>query len=105
MGRGAGPHLAGARHDRSRRHCGNRRATPGQAGGIRWNRSGALAESAQDYINAANGFLAERFLFGTAYPLLPFKDGVEAMLRLGLKESVMDRVLYENAAELLGIGQ
>ena len=58
---------------------------------------------AQDYMNAANGFLAERFLFGTAYPLLPFRDGVEAMRRLGLKESVMDRVLYKNAAELLGI--
>jgi predicted TIM-barrel fold metal-dependent hydrolase len=59
---------------------------------------------AQDYINAANGFLSERFLFGTAYPLLPFKDGVDGMLRLGLKESVADRVMYKNAAELLGIG-
>ncbi len=58
---------------------------------------------AQDYINAANGFLAERFLFATAYPLLPFKDGIETFLRFPLKESVIDRVLYKNAAELLGI--
>jgi predicted TIM-barrel fold metal-dependent hydrolase len=60
---------------------------------------------AQDYINAANGFLSERFLFGTAYPLLPFKDGVDGMLRLGLKESVADRVMYKNAANLLGLGE
>lgn len=59
---------------------------------------------AQDYINAANGFLAERFLFGTAYPLLPFKDGIDTFLKFPLKESVIDRILYKNAAELLGLG-
>lgn len=58
---------------------------------------------ALDYINAANGFLADRFLFGTAYPLLSFKDAVDAFLRFPLKESVIDRVLYKNAAELLGL--
>lgn len=58
---------------------------------------------ALDYINAANGFLADRFLFGTAYPLLPFKDALDAFLRFPLKESVVDRVLYKNAAELLGL--
>jgi predicted TIM-barrel fold metal-dependent hydrolase len=58
---------------------------------------------AQDYINAANGFMAERFLFATAYPLLPFKDGLDAFLKFPLKESVIDRVLYRNAADLLGL--
>lgn len=58
---------------------------------------------AQDYVNAANGFLADRFLFGTAYPLLPLKDGIETFLKFPLKESVIDRILYKNAAELLGI--
>lgn len=58
---------------------------------------------ATDYVNAANGFLADRFLFGTAYPLLPFKDALDAFLRFPLKESVIDRVLYGNAAELLGL--
>ncbi|HYL88251.1 MAG TPA: amidohydrolase family protein [Burkholderiales bacterium] len=58
---------------------------------------------ALDYVNAANGFLADRFLFGTAYPLLPFKDAVDAFLRFPLKESVIDRVLYKNAADLLGL--
>ena len=58
---------------------------------------------ASDYINAANGFLADRFLFATAYPLVSFKDGLDAFLRFPLKESVVDRVLYRNAADLLGL--
>jgi uncharacterized protein len=56
-----------------------------------------------DYVNALNGFMAERFLFATAYPLLPFKDALEAFQRLGVRESVLDRVLYKNSAELLGL--
>ena len=58
---------------------------------------------ANDYVNAANGFMADRFLFGTAYPLLPFKDGIETFLKFPLKESVIDKLLYKNAAELLGL--
>lgn len=58
---------------------------------------------ALDYINAANGFMADRFLFATAYPLLPFKRALETFLRFPLKESVIDRILYRNAAELLGV--
>ena len=58
---------------------------------------------AQDYINAANGFMAERFLFATAYPLLPFRDGLDTFLKFPLKESVIDRLLYRNAADLLGL--
>ena len=58
---------------------------------------------ALDYINAANGFMADRFLFATAYPLLPFKRALEAFLQFPLKESVLDRILYRNAVELLGM--
>jgi uncharacterized protein len=59
---------------------------------------------AMDYINAANGFMAERFLFATAYPLVAFKDAIDAFLDFPLKESVLDRIFYKNASELLGIG-
>jgi predicted TIM-barrel fold metal-dependent hydrolase len=58
---------------------------------------------AMDYINAANGFMADRFLFATAYPLLPFRSALETFLRFPLKPSVIERVLFRNAAELLGI--
>ena len=30
-----------------------------------------------DYVMAANTFLSERFLFGTAYPFIGFREGVE----------------------------
>jgi len=58
---------------------------------------------AMDYINAANGFMAERFLFATAYPLVAFKDAIDAYLQFPLKESVLDRIFYKNAAALLGV--
>ena len=58
---------------------------------------------ASDYINAANGFMADRFLFGSAYPVLPVDQAVREFLKFPLKESVIDRVLYTNAARLLGV--
>lgn len=58
---------------------------------------------AQDYVSAVNGFLSERFLFGTAYPFVSLKSAVERFLRLGIKEDLLDQVLYANAARILGL--
>jgi uncharacterized protein len=58
---------------------------------------------AVDYINAANGFMADRFIFGSAYPVVPTGKAVEEFLKFPLKENVIDRVLYTNAARLLGL--
>jgi len=58
---------------------------------------------AMDYVNAANGFMAERFLFATAYPLMSFRDGIDNFLKFPLKEAAIDRIFYRNAAELLGL--
>lgn len=55
----------------------------------------------EDYIRAANTFLADRFIFGTAYPLTPVKEYTEWFLTLPLKPEVMEKVLYKNAARLL----
>ena len=57
----------------------------------------------QDYVDAANGFMADRFLFATAYPLLPFKDAIETLLSYSIRDSVIDRIFYRNAAQLLGL--
>jgi len=57
----------------------------------------------KDYVNAANGFMADRFLFATAYPLLPFHDAIDTLLGYSIRESVIDRIFYKNAAQLLGI--
>ena len=57
----------------------------------------------QDYISAANGFLSERFLFASAYPLMPLKQTIDTFLSFKLKPEVIDRLMYKNAADLLGI--
>ena len=56
-----------------------------------------------DYINALNGFMAHRFLYATAYPFLAVDTGLEAFLRLPIRDDIKERVLYRNAADLLGI--
>ncbi len=57
----------------------------------------------KEYVEAANGFLADRFLFASAYPVMPIRESIQKFLELGIRESAMDRVLYQNAAELLGL--
>ncbi|MBF9235505.1 amidohydrolase [Microvirga sp. BT350] len=56
-----------------------------------------------DYIAAANGFLQDRFLFGTAYPLCPLIEYTKWFRTLPLDADVMQKVLYTNAARLLKI--
>lgn len=58
---------------------------------------------AMDYINAANGFMADRIIFGSAYPLMPVGGAVQAFLNFPLKPEVIDRVMYANAVRVLGI--
>jgi uncharacterized protein len=56
------------------------------------------------WVEAANTALSDRFLFGSAYPssLAP-KGMVEAYSRLPYKDEVRHKVLYANAARLLGL--
>lgn len=58
----------------------------------------------QAYVEAANGFLGDQLLFGSSYPFRPIGQSIADALALGLRESVIDRVLYGNAARLLGLG-
>lgn len=57
----------------------------------------------QVYVDASNSFLSEQFLFGSSYPFRPIKQSIDDFLKLGFKESVLDKVLYSNAAKLFGI--
>ncbi len=56
-----------------------------------------------EYIRAANGFLADRFLYASSYPFTSAKDYLEWFLKLPLRPEVMDRLLYRNAATFLGL--
>ncbi|MEL7564559.1 MAG: amidohydrolase family protein [Dehalobacterium sp.] len=57
----------------------------------------------QDYVTAANYMLKDRFLFGTSYPFIPFKDGVSYFKSCGVKEELLPDLMYHNAAKLLGL--
>lgn len=58
----------------------------------------------QMYVEAANTYLQDRFLFGTAYPALPFKPTVDRFCALPLRDAVRSKLLHENARRLLGGG-
>lgn len=55
-----------------------------------------------DYLRAANSFLADRFIFATAYPLVPLKEYAEWFMKLPLKLENLRKCVYDNAAILLG---
>jgi len=63
----------------------------------------AYMPCARTYVDAANCYLADRTLFGTAYPTRPLDESVEDFLAMGWKASIVDKILYDNAARLLGL--
>jgi len=56
------------------------------------------------YVEAANTFLADRLLFGTAFPMRNMKIIVETHKTLPFRsEEVAEKYFYKNAARLLGL--
>lgn len=56
----------------------------------------------QDYVTAANNILKDQFVFGSCYPAGPgLKAAVENLQKVGIKDEVLPKFLYENAARLL----
>lgn len=58
---------------------------------------------ARSYVDAANCYLADRMLFGTAYPTRPLEEAVTDFLGMEWNPTVVDNILYGNAARLLGL--
>jgi predicted TIM-barrel fold metal-dependent hydrolase len=56
---------------------------------------------AAEFIKAANLYLADRLLFGTAYPSRPLVESVQAFNEWSFKPGVKEKVLGRNAATLL----
>jgi predicted TIM-barrel fold metal-dependent hydrolase len=54
-----------------------------------------------DYLKAANGFLAERFIYASSFPLCPAKGCMEWFNTLPLKPENKERILSCNALEFL----
>jgi predicted TIM-barrel fold metal-dependent hydrolase len=55
------------------------------------------------YVEAINGYLSDRFLYGTSYPLGPVVGYFEKFMSLGIREEHIDNVLYRNAEKLLAL--
>jgi hypothetical protein len=56
-----------------------------------------------EYARAANYYLGDRLLFGTAYPARPMPESVEDFKRLPIDEDVRPKVLGDNAVRVFGL--
>ncbi len=57
-------------------------------------------EKAREYINA---YGADRVMFGTDYPMWSPKEELKRFMKIDLSEEEREKILYDNAAKLLGI--
>jgi len=55
-----------------------------------------------EYVSAANGYMQDRIIFGSAYPLMPMGESVEGWKKL-FAPAVLPKLLYKNAARLFNI--
>jgi predicted TIM-barrel fold metal-dependent hydrolase len=58
---------------------------------------------ASEYGAAACGFLQDQFIFASAYPMVGLSDAVACINRLPATDGVKEKLLYKNAARVLGI--
>jgi uncharacterized protein len=57
----------------------------------------------EGYLAAMNNYLSERYLFASSYPFVPLKAYLDVFLEHCASDTVAERVLFGNAARLLGI--
>jgi predicted TIM-barrel fold metal-dependent hydrolase len=59
---------------------------------------------AGEFVNAANLFLDDRLLFGSAYPVRAIDECISTFNKLPFKsQAIKNRILYDNAAALFGL--
>ncbi|WP_193088028.1 amidohydrolase family protein [Advenella sp. FME57] len=61
------------------------------------------APGTSDYVHAANTFMEDRMLYGSAYPVRPLADSLQVFNSLPLTETARRRSLWDNAAGILNI--
>ena len=52
---------------------------------------------ARPYMDAANGFLQDQIVFGSAYPFIPMKPAVETYESCFKTSEIRDKIMYKNA--------
>ena len=53
------------------------------------------------YAEAGNSMIKDQLVFGSAYPLITLKEGVDSWMRLPFKERVLENIMWKNAARAL----
>lgn len=56
------------------------------------------------YVEAANGFMKDQFLFGSSFPFRAMGQGVTDFRALGLTDDALEAALWRNANRLLDLG-
>lgn len=56
-----------------------------------------------DWVAAINTFLADRFIFGSGYPMGPLQALIDFYRELPLRDGVLERVMEGNARRVLGL--
>lgn len=59
--------------------------------------------ASDSYVRGANLFLEDRTLFGSAYPVKDIQEAVKDFLGMGWRPDIMHKILWDNAARLLGV--
>lgn len=57
----------------------------------------------KNWFEAANGFMADRFLFGSGYPFLPVEGYLKRFIKYPFKADVLPKLLYQNAQRFLNL--
>ncbi len=57
----------------------------------------------EEYVRAANTFMQDRLLFGSAYPIASFSSILDGYRKMPFEKDVLEKVLYGNAARLFGL--
>ena len=55
------------------------------------------------YIEAANGFMQDQYVFGSSYPFRPMKQSVADLRNIGLSPAALEKASYKNACRLLNL--
>ncbi len=55
----------------------------------------------EDYLKAADGFLSDRFIYGSSYPFMPVVGCLEWFRTLPIHKENQQKILYDNAARFL----
>lgn len=55
------------------------------------------------YVQAANTMISDKILYASAHPFVDFRQALETYQKLNFKPEVLQKILHDNAAGLLGL--